>query len=87
LNEVQSALNAYPELKKDMSRELNELDSVYQSLKNDLKDNISNAEIVEAMIQNYRLKLNLLEQIHAELQAQNGINKIKKQNHETSKSI
>lgn len=87
LNEVQRALISYPELKKDMRREMAELDSVYQSLKNDLKDNISNPEIIDAMIQNYRLKLNLLEQIQTELQEQNGKTNTKKQRHETTKSI
>ena len=87
LNEVQSALVRYPEIKKDMRHEMAELDSVYQSLKNDLKDNISNPEIIDAMIQNYRLKLNLLEQIQTELQEQSGKNNTKNQHHEPSKSI
>ncbi len=87
LNEVQSALVRYPEIKKDMHHEMAELDSVYQSLKNDLKDNISNPEIIDAMIQNYRLKLNLLEQIQTELQEQSGKNNTKNQRHEPSKSI
>ena len=87
LNEVQTALVSYPEIKKDMRHELTELDSVFQSLKNDLKDNISNPEIIEAMIQNYRLKLNLLEQIQSELQQQNSKNSTKKERHGTGKSI
>jgi hypothetical protein len=87
LTEVQSALTGYPEIRKDMRKELAELDSVYQSLKNDLSDQISNPEIIDAMIQNYRLKLNLLEQIQTELQEQNGKNNTKKQHHETHKSI
>jgi hypothetical protein len=87
LSEVQKALVSYPEIKKDMRHELSELDSVFQSLKNDLKDNISNPEIIEAMIQNYRLKLNLLEQIQTELQEQNSKNSTKKERHEAGKSI
>ncbi len=87
LNEVQSALISYPEIKKDMRHEMAELDSVYQSLKSDLKDNISNPEIIDAMIQNYRLKLNLLEQIQTELQEQSGKNNTKNKRHETRKSI
>ena len=70
-----------------MRRELADLDSVFLSLKNDLHDHISNPEIIDAMIQNYRLKLSLLEQIQVELQEQNGKNNTKKQHHETSKSM
>ena len=39
-----------------------ELDSVYISLKSDLKDNIANHEVIEAMIQNYRLRISILEE-------------------------
>jgi hypothetical protein len=38
-----------------------QLDSICTDLKKDLKDNIANQEVIEAMIQNYRIKLQLLE--------------------------
>ena len=44
------------------------LDSAYQQLKMDLKDNIDNEEVVNAMITNYRIRLQLLEQILIEIQ-------------------
>ncbi|GAA0891956.1 hypothetical protein GCM10009122_16350 [Fulvivirga kasyanovii] len=43
------------------------LDSAYQDLKKDLKDNADNEEVIAAMIANYRLKLNILEQILTEI--------------------
>jgi hypothetical protein len=81
LNEVQTVLVSYPELKNDLQRDLAELDSIYKDLTKDLKDNISNQEVIEAMIQNYRIKLKLLEQIQQELQNPTDKNK-KNQGHE-----
>jgi hypothetical protein len=69
MNEVQPYLVAYPEIKKDLRMELAELDKIYKGLKNDLKDNVSNEEVIDAMIQNFRLKLQLLEEIQRQLQS------------------
>ncbi len=52
-----------PDIKTDIEEELALLDSALMELKNDLNDNIANAEVVEAMIQNYRMKLQILEDI------------------------
>ena len=71
LTELQNTLSSYPELKQDLHKDLADLDSAYRDLKKDLKDNVSNEEVVEAMIQNYRLKLKLLEQIQQEFKNQN----------------
>jgi hypothetical protein len=70
INAMQKVLTSYPELKSDLHRDFAELDSAYRDMKKDLKDNVSNQEVIEAMIQNYRLKLKLLEQIQQELQNQ-----------------
>ncbi len=43
------------------------LDSAYTELKIDLKDNAANEEVIDAMITNYRIKLQLLEQILMEI--------------------
>jgi len=42
---------------------MDELDEVYEELKEDLKDNASNPEVIEAMILNYRVKLEVLEDL------------------------
>jgi hypothetical protein len=52
-----------PDVRQNVTEDLAGLDSAMVQLKNDLKDNVSNAEVLEAMIQNYRLKLQILEQI------------------------
>jgi len=62
--------NKHPELKKEMDNDLAELDTILIELKNDLKDNVDNAEVVEAMIQNYRMKLLILEDIMTFLEDQ-----------------
>lgn len=51
--------------------DLVELDDVFQELKNDLKDNGDNQEVIEAMIQNYRLKLEILEEMLQQLNKSN----------------
>ena len=48
-------------------QDLSLLDSAYNDLKVDLKDDIDNQEVVRAMIENYRIKLQLLEQILKEI--------------------
>ncbi len=52
-----------PEIKNDVNEELAILDSAMTELKEDLNDDISNREVVEAMILNYRMKLKILEDI------------------------
>jgi len=51
----------------EINYDLVELDDVFIELKNDLKDNSDNEEVIEAMIQNYRLKLEILEEILGQL--------------------
>jgi hypothetical protein len=54
-------LTGNPEIKKEFVTDISHLDSICVEIKNDLKDNISNQEVVEALIQNYRIKIYLLE--------------------------
>ena len=54
-------------LRDDVNTELVELDQVYNDLKEDLKDNADNEEVIFAMIQNYRLKLEILDEILKQL--------------------
>lgn len=58
-----------PEIRQEVNYELVELDSVYADLKSDLKDNAANEEVIEAMIQNYRVKLDILEDVLRQLRA------------------
>ena len=47
-------------LKAEIDTEFEELDRMFTELKADLKDNAANEEVIEAMIQNYRVKLDIL---------------------------
>ena len=48
--------------------DLEALDQAMKELENDLSDNIDNQEVINAMIKNYRIKLEILERIQAELE-------------------
>ena len=48
---------------EDLDTDLTELDDIFEDLKNDLKENGDNEEVIEAMIQNYRIKLEILEEM------------------------
>ncbi len=63
LLEIDKYLTGNPELKLQVNYDINELDSIYQELKNDLQENYNNQEVIEAMIQNYRLKLQILNEV------------------------
>jgi len=63
LQEIKPMLAEYPEIEHEMKSDLSELDSVYTGLKNDLKDNVANQEVIEAMIENYRMRIDILEEM------------------------
>ena len=50
--------------------DLEQLDEVYKELMNDLQDNADNEEVVQAMIENYRIRLQILEQILNEIKGE-----------------
>lgn len=61
--ELKPYLASDPLANEMLSADMEELDEVYHELKNDLKDNISNPEVIEAMVLNYRIKLEILEDL------------------------
>jgi hypothetical protein len=64
-----------PTVREIIDMEMVDLDQVFQELKNDLQDNTDNEEVIEAMIQNYRIKLEVLEEILRQLkQSQEPVN-------------
>ena len=63
-------IESYPEVSTQARQELAALDSIYMELQMDLKDNIDNEEVVSAMIEHYRLKLDLLEGILNQIRKQ-----------------
>ncbi len=67
LSEAEPQLTRNPELKDELVRDFSDLDSLYAGLKADLKDNIRNGEVIQAMIQNYRMRIRILEDLLDEL--------------------
>lgn len=66
-NELQPYLASDPEAGEMLTADMEELDQVYEELKADLDDNVANPEIIEAMILNYRVKLEILEELLTQL--------------------
>lgn len=62
-DELRPYLASDPAAEEMLSLDMTELDEVYGQLKEDLKDNASNPEVIEAMILNYRVKLEILEDL------------------------
>ena len=75
INEKLKELKPYfandPQLEYDLQADLNELDDYCKNLKTDLKDNVNNEEVIEAMIHGYRMKLEILESLLQQLKKQN----------------
>jgi hypothetical protein len=71
-DEVFRLTGGNPEIRREVDMELVDLDRVYDELKDDLKDNAANEEVIEAMIQNYRLKLDILEEMLTVIKQSNG---------------
>jgi hypothetical protein len=53
---------------EDLLEEVEILDKEFQELKEEIGDNIDNERIISAMIENYRIRLNILENILTEIQ-------------------
>ncbi len=51
------------QLREDIKEEFEHLDRAYRSLEQDLADQVASEEVIEAMIQHYRIKLDVLEDI------------------------
>lgn len=52
-------------------QDLTAMDQAFAELKADLKDNVDNQEVIAAMMENYQLKLRILEEILKELEKDN----------------
>ncbi|WP_422360579.1 hypothetical protein [Reichenbachiella sp.] len=53
---------------QEVFRNMEALDQAFNELKSDLKDNADNEEVIHAMIDNYKIKLQILEQIITQLE-------------------
>jgi hypothetical protein len=66
-NEIFRFASDQPDINKQIDIEFLQIDSAYKSLKSDLKDNIDNREVIEAMILNYRIRIEMLDVILEQL--------------------
>lgn len=81
MDRITTLASHQPGLVESVNMDLEQLDAVYNELKNDLGDNAANQEVIEAMIQNYRLKLDILEEILEQLEEKSN-NKKASENYE-----
>jgi hypothetical protein len=59
--EAKPLLTDNPDISMELDKSMGELDSLSVEIRKDLNDNIANKEVVEALIRNYRLRIELLE--------------------------
>ena len=59
--EAAPLLTANPDISRELTLGMGELDSLSAEIIDDLHDNIASSEVVEALIGNYRLRIELLE--------------------------
>jgi hypothetical protein len=67
LEELKPIIAGCPSLAEELNYDMSELDSVYTDLKDDLRDNMANQEVIEAIIENYRLRIRILEDLLTEI--------------------
>jgi hypothetical protein len=60
-NEATPLLTGYPDIEKELLNDLSQLDSICIDIRKDLRDNVDNQEVIEALINNYRIKTHILE--------------------------
>ena len=63
LKEIQKCYATYPDIKNEVETDLMELETMYNTLKNDLRENVSNKSVIEAMIENNRFRLKLVDSV------------------------
>jgi hypothetical protein len=70
--------------KSVLVQELKEMDSMYENLKKDLTTNPTDKRVINAMIQHYQLKVEIMNQILNQLQHAQNINSQKSKNYEST---
>ena len=63
MDEIRKCYVVYPEIKEDVEMDLNELQQMYNVLKTDLKENVSKKTVIEAMIENNRYRLKMVDEV------------------------
>ena len=70
-------LTSNPDIKKEYSQDIAHLDSIYLDIRKDLKDNVANQDVIEALIRNYRIRISLLEDMLNRLEGDKHNEKLK----------
>lgn len=83
-NEINNCESLDSTQKVMMLHELTEMDSIYDNLKQDLTTNPNDQRVINAMIQHYQLKVEVMNQILTQLQRAQNINKQKSDNYEST---
>lgn len=60
-SEASPLLTGYPDIEKELINDFSQIDSICTDIKRDLRDNVANQEVIEALINNYRIKIHILE--------------------------
>lgn len=63
MQQVRVLLFDEPEIMTELEKDMENLEQIYNELLYDLNDNVDNKEVVEALIQNYRMKVKILEEL------------------------
>jgi hypothetical protein len=72
-SQASGLLTGYPDVKQELINDLSHLDSIYADIKEDLQDNLDNQEVIEALIINYRIKIDILENMLAILKQSSNV--------------
>jgi hypothetical protein len=73
--ELEKYTRENPEIMNDLKREFKELDRDNLQLKEDLVESNANERVIEAIMQSYRMKLQILEQVLSEMKGSRNANK------------
>jgi len=83
-NEISSLEFADSSQKNMLLTELKQMDAVYENLKRDLKNNPSDERVINAMIQHYQMKVDIMNQILNQLHQVKALNQQKSDNYEST---
>lgn len=67
LEEIRKCYKMVPELQMEVEGDLTELENMYKELKKDLNENIANKNVIEAMIENNRYRLRVVDDVLAQI--------------------
>jgi hypothetical protein len=70
-SEAEPLLTANPMIRTELEAGMSELDTISMSIMKDLKDNVATGEVIEALIRNYRLRIELLEDMLSVMNEEN----------------